>query len=87
MREAGTKKGRAGAIPHFCYGNTLVHPPLWRGKVTVRQIAQKVPYPVDVEAGKIYYWCACGQSRSNLSASAMIAALLNRLTRRHSGIC
>lgn len=27
-------------------------------------IAQKSPYAVAVEAGKAYYWCACGQSRS-----------------------
>ena len=26
------------------------------------EIAQKAPYPVDVEAGKTYFWCACGQS-------------------------
>jgi CDGSH-type Zn-finger protein len=25
-------------------------------------IAQKSPYPVEVEAGKSYYWCACGLS-------------------------
>ena len=25
-------------------------------------IAQKAPYPVDLEAGKTYFWCACGQS-------------------------
>ncbi|GAB6047934.1 hypothetical protein JCM19379_17610 [Methyloparacoccus murrellii] len=25
-------------------------------------IAQKAPCPVDVEAGKTYYWCACGKS-------------------------
>jgi CDGSH-type Zn-finger protein len=25
-------------------------------------IAQKAPYPVDVEAGKRYWWCACGKS-------------------------
>jgi CDGSH-type Zn-finger protein len=25
-------------------------------------IAQKAPYPVEVEAGKDYYWCACGRS-------------------------
>ena len=24
--------------------------------------AQKAPYPVDVVAGKKYYWCACGRS-------------------------
>ena len=27
-------------------------------------IAQKSPYAVDVEAGRSYYWCACGQSKS-----------------------
>ena len=26
-------------------------------------IAQKAPYGVDVEAGKTYWWCACGQSQ------------------------
>ena len=25
-------------------------------------IAKKGPYPVEVEAGKDYYWCACGKS-------------------------
>ena len=25
-------------------------------------IAQKGPYPIEVEAGKSYYWCACGLS-------------------------
>ena len=25
-------------------------------------IAQKSPYPVAVEAGKSYFWCACGNS-------------------------
>ena len=25
-------------------------------------IAQKAPYPVEVEAGKSYYWCSCGKS-------------------------
>lgn len=25
-------------------------------------VAQKAPYPVDVEAGKKYFWCACGKS-------------------------
>lgn len=27
-------------------------------------IAQKAPFPVEVEAGKSYFWCACGQSKS-----------------------
>lgn len=26
------------------------------------EIAQKSPFPVDVEAGKKYFWCACGKS-------------------------
>jgi len=25
-------------------------------------IAQKSPYPVEVEAGKAYFWCSCGKS-------------------------
>jgi CDGSH-type Zn-finger protein len=25
-------------------------------------IAAKVPAPVDVEAGKTYFWCSCGKS-------------------------
>ncbi len=28
------------------------------------KIAQKGPYIVDVEAGKTYYWCRCGASKS-----------------------
>ncbi|HQR50425.1 MAG TPA: CDGSH iron-sulfur domain-containing protein [Methylophilaceae bacterium] len=27
-------------------------------------IAQKSPYAVDVEAGKSYWWCSCGKSKS-----------------------
>lgn len=30
--------------------------------MTEPTIAQKAPYPVDVEAGKKYFWCACGRS-------------------------
>ena len=26
-------------------------------------VAQKAPYPVAVEAGKTYWWCACGLSQ------------------------
>lgn len=28
------------------------------------EIPQKTPYPVEVEAGKSYWWCACGRSKS-----------------------
>ena len=27
-------------------------------------IAQKAPFPVEVEAGKAYFWCTCGRSSS-----------------------
>jgi CDGSH iron-sulfur domain-containing protein 3 len=27
-------------------------------------VAQKGPYPVAVEAGKDYWWCACGNSKN-----------------------
>ena len=30
--------------------------------MTEPTIAQKAPYPVEVEAGKSYFWCACGKS-------------------------
>jgi CDGSH-type Zn-finger protein len=26
-------------------------------------VAQKSPYAVDVEAGRTYWWCACGRSQ------------------------
>lgn len=26
--------------------------------------AQKAPYGIDVEAGKTYFWCACGRSKA-----------------------
>ena len=28
------------------------------------QIAASTPFPLAVEAGRDYYWCACGRSRS-----------------------
>jgi len=27
-------------------------------------ICQRAPYPVTVEAGKTYFWCACGESKN-----------------------
>jgi CDGSH-type Zn-finger protein len=30
--------------------------------MTTPKIAQKAPYPIEVEAGKSYFWCSCGQS-------------------------
>jgi CDGSH-type Zn-finger protein len=32
--------------------------------MAVPTIAQKGPYPVPVEAGKSYYYCSCGLSKS-----------------------
>lgn len=31
--------------------------------MTTPVVAQKSPYPVDVEAGKTYWWCTCGKSK------------------------
>lgn len=28
------------------------------------RIAQRAPFVVDVEAGRTYWWCACGRSRN-----------------------
>ena len=30
--------------------------------MTAPTIAQKAPYPIEVEEGKKYFWCACGLS-------------------------
>ena len=30
--------------------------------MTTPDIPQKFPYPIEVEAGESYFWCACGQS-------------------------
>ena len=30
----------------------------------VPKIAQKAPYKVEMEAGKAYFWCACGESKN-----------------------
>jgi CDGSH-type Zn-finger protein len=30
--------------------------------MTTSNTPQLAPYPVDVEAGKSYFWCSCGQS-------------------------
>lgn len=27
-------------------------------------VAQKAPFPVEVEEGKTYFWCACGRSKN-----------------------
>lgn len=32
--------------------------------MTSPTIASKAPIPVEVEAGKSYFWCACGQSKN-----------------------
>ena len=31
--------------------------------MTERVVAAKVPFGVDVEAGRAYWWCACGRSQ------------------------
>lgn len=32
--------------------------------MTEATIAQKAPFPVAVEAGRDYFWCACGNSKN-----------------------
>ena len=32
--------------------------------MTASLIAQKSPYAIEVEAGRQYYWCACGRSQN-----------------------
>lgn len=32
--------------------------------MTEAVVAQKAPYPIAVEAGKTYWWCACGRSQT-----------------------
>jgi len=32
--------------------------------MTKPAVAQKSPYPVEVEADKTYFWCACGRSKT-----------------------
>ena len=31
--------------------------------MTAPAVPQKAPYPVDVTAGKAYWWCSCGLSK------------------------
>jgi CDGSH-type Zn-finger protein len=42
----------------------MAHPTKGKPMTDIPHIAQKAPYPVDLEAGKTYFWCACGQSKS-----------------------
>jgi CDGSH-type Zn-finger protein len=30
--------------------------------MTEARVAQKAPFPIEVEAGRKYFWCACGRS-------------------------
>jgi CDGSH-type Zn-finger protein len=49
----------------FCNINFLInnHHPKKTEKMEPK-IAQKAPCAIDVEAGKNYYWCSCGQSNN-----------------------
>ena len=42
----------------------VVHPGVIKEHMSTPKISQKAPYPVQVEAGKTYYWCSCGMSAS-----------------------
>jgi CDGSH-type Zn-finger protein len=40
----------------------MKRPPEQETQMPEPHIAQKAPFSVPVEAGKTYYWCACGKS-------------------------
>jgi CDGSH-type Zn-finger protein len=40
----------------------LFYPPLWRIIMSTPVRASDTPFAVDVEEGKKYAWCSCGQS-------------------------
>jgi len=40
----------------------LLHPTTEEFLMSEAKIAQKAPYPIEVEAGRKYFWCACGRS-------------------------
>ncbi len=42
----------------------LVFQPTGGHTMSQPEIAQKSPFAVDVEAGKSYWWCSCGKSKS-----------------------
>ena len=57
-------------------------------------IAQKGPYPVEVEAGKSYFWCRCGRSRrqpfcdrSHLGSGFTPIVFRAKRSRRYSLCC
>lgn len=35
-----------------------------KGNMAEPIVAQKSPYPIEVETGKKYFWCACGRSKN-----------------------
>ena len=37
--------------------------------------AKKSPFPVEVEAGKTYYWCTCGKSKNQVRGGSGFAYL------------
>jgi len=38
--------------------------------------AQKAPYPVQVEAGKTYYYCTCGRSKNQVNVHSHLSAVI-----------
>lgn len=50
---------RAGPTVTVALRNLKEHP-----MTDTPHIAQKAPYPIELEAGKTYFWCACGQSKN-----------------------
>jgi hypothetical protein len=44
--------------------------------------AKKAPVPIEVEAGKTYYWCTCGRSKNQVRAHCCVSCMC-----MYIGIC
>ena len=71
MKEKGEKlRDRMIGIP----GNTKPHPETQvRGQFELDppkgRIYDKLPFPALLKAGKVYYWCSCGNSKNQVNNS------------------
>jgi CDGSH-type Zn-finger protein len=52
--------GLVRVYPESVHDAIIIHKE--KRKMTEPVITQKAPFGVEVEAGKSYYWCACGKS-------------------------
>jgi CDGSH iron-sulfur domain-containing protein 3 len=55
---------RLGGRARRSYSGTIPTSVGREAVMSTPRIAQKAPYEVQLEAGKTYYWCACGESKT-----------------------